>query len=311
MPPDQLLSAVDRLVLPASCAGCGRWETTLCEDCAALLTGPLERVEHLRAVEDLEVAAPARYSGPVRPIVLGWKNGAREDLDAVVAEAGRRAGAAWAQDRLLAPDGGARPASGDRPAGTAVGSPGGPLLVVPAPSGVGRRLRGRLVVARLADDVARGVAEALRGSAACRATGPGDSAATGAGPEGQRPRATLPTAVLSADVLRRDRRRASTHQAGLSARGRRSNRAREPRVLADVAGARVLLVDDVVTTGATLGACARALRAVGAEVLGALVLAAAPPPSTARPRVPGGVVRRPAPGAEGAPAGAPGTDEHR
>ena len=40
-----------------------------------------------------------------------------------------------------------------------------------------------------------------------------------------------------------------------------------------VAGARVLLVDDVFTTGATAGACARALHAAGAASVDVLTLA--------------------------------------
>lgn len=69
--------------------------------------------------------------------------------------------------------------------------------------------------------------------------------------------------------------RATADQRGLARDARRRNVAGSLRAV-EVAGLRVLIVDDVVTTGATLAEAARALREAGATVVGAAVVAATP-----------------------------------
>jgi ComF family protein len=81
------------------------------------------------------------------------------------------------------------------------------------------------------------------------------------------------------DVLLLERVQATSEQAGLSRAARKENvrgafavpRSARPRLL----GKTVLLIDDVLTTGATAAACARALRQGGARRIDVLVLARA------------------------------------
>ncbi len=98
------------------------------------------------------------------------------------------------------------------------------------------------------------------------------------------------------DVIRKSRRRAALErlpggQKGLG-RGARASRVRGSmkvpgRQGARVAGRRCIIVDDVLTTGATLAEAARALHLSGAVVVGAVVLAATRPPDSAGGESPG------------------------
>jgi len=142
---------------------------------------------------------------------------------------------------------------------TATGA--GSAWLVPVPStAAARRARGDDVVARLA----RLAAGDLRGRG-------------------------LDCAVVG--VLRHQR--AVRDSAGLGAADRSANLAgaftAQARGAARLSTRPVVLVDDLVTTGATLSECARALRAAGATVIAAAVVAATPrrpvrirPPADAR-----------------------------
>ena len=92
------------------------------------------------------------------------------------------------------------------------------------------------------------------------------------------------SALLANEIARRSsvpvlcavrRVRATRPQAGLSNTERQTNIARAFRVRRRrlVEGRRVLLIDDVMTTGATAAACARALRDAGAKYVALLTLA--------------------------------------
>lgn len=61
--------------------------------------------------------------------------------------------------------------------------------------------------------------------------------------------------------------------AGLDARQREINMAGSLRATSAVSGRRVILFDDVITSGATLRECARAVRVAGGHVIAALTLA--------------------------------------
>ncbi|MET4588902.1 phosphoribosyltransferase family protein [Arthrobacter sp. 754] len=116
-------------------------------------------------------------------------------------------------------------------------------------------------------------------------------------------RGTTGARVPVVDVIRKSRRRAALEklpggQKGLG-RGARARRVRGSMTVpaykrSRVAGRRCIIVDDVLTTGATLAEAARALHLSGALVTGAVVLAATRPPDSA-----GGGSASPPAGAKG------------
>ncbi|MBJ2120995.1 hypothetical protein I6N91_08400 [Arthrobacter sp. MSA 4-2] len=264
------------LILPTSCVGCGRHDTSLCRPCrrafrratvrpfraeAGAGSLPLRDSDGPESVtgappaaddagggfEPLPVVAAGTYGGVVARVLLAFKNAGHTDL--------ARPLAAALGGALLA-------ARADLPAG--------PCLLVPVPT------RGRSLRRRGYDPL-------------------------GLLLDGLRRRGELPAGSLLARPVRHrhpgvrlDGRPAGIPwiaparqggQKGLGRRGRQENVAGSMRVRrryrGRLEGVQCFVVDDVLTTGATLAEVVRVLRAEGAAVAGAVVLAATPPPSGA------------------------------
>ncbi len=233
-----------RLVVPLECAGCGQVDVALCTPCLARLTGPVWRCE--AAAPRLDRVGRA----PLPVWTLAPYTGEVRELVVAWKDRGR-VDLTPVLTAALAGAGGQVAA-----VLRAAGLPGaaGSLQVVPAPSSaVARRRRGADLVGALAVGVARGCTEA-----------------------------GLPARAAAVLV----QRRGAHDQVGLTARARRTNlrgRVRWRRgVPLPPPGHPVLLVDDVLTTGATLATCDDAVRAAGARVVAAITLAATPPPGHGR-----------------------------
>ena len=250
-----LLGTVLDLLGAAPCAGCGRPGTVydeahhealsevhgeLCARCRAWLRAQCPVARWVRTGAGLFVPAvgAAGYDGLVRQLLIAYKEHGHRGLRHELGDALFVATLAL----LSAPV----PSAGRLHAGGLAGARGGPLVLVPVPS------RQATVRARGHDPV-RGLARAAAGQ--LRATG----------------RSAAVCAVLG-------HRRPVVDQAGLDVPARRANLAGAMvvRRAAALRGVPVVIVDDIVTTGATAAEAVRALAECGAQVLGVAAVAITP-----------------------------------
>nr|WP_218849187.1 phosphoribosyltransferase family protein [Nocardioides perillae] len=244
------------LALGAACTVCARPGRVLCAACLRGLPTSAGPARPTPCPDGLPPTwATTAYDGAVRDLVLGHKERGRLAL-------ARPLGALLATAALAAVRGAARGAEpGDAPVV--------PVLLVPVPSRPGvDRGRGHAPTAALV----RAAAASLRAGGV-----PATVAPLLASHRGVADQAGLDAAARAANLA------GSLHcpAAGLRRQARRTPRAR------------VVLCDDVLTTGATLAEAARALRACGVPVEAAAVVAAtrrrlpaAPPAGDPTPRGP-------------------------
>ena len=232
--------ALADLVLARECAACAVPGATLCPACRADLQA--QRYAVPREVRPIPappglpvVVASARYAGAMRRTIVAFKDEGRSDLG-----------------RLLAPllSGALRLLLSDL---------AGPVLVLPMPSSAAAtRRRGDRPVLTLARRAGRDLGGAR--------AGPLSESAPGSVPMTGHIVAALMTGRRVADQSHLGAQARAANLSGAYAVTRRHTEVvrRHP----------VVLVDDVVTTGATLAEASRAVREVGGVVLGAAVIAA-------------------------------------
>lgn len=243
----RLASAAASLVLARSCAGCGAVDATWCSDCARALGGVPYAAWPVPSPARLPTPfAVAPYDGPVRAALLAHKEGGRTALARPLGAALAAAVQAGVTSLEIRPppdrtdpmhltnQAGRTNRTGRRGAGQRAP----PVRLVPVPSRrAAVRSRGHDATLRLARVAA---ARLRRGGVAAQVL------------------PVLRTARVVAD------------QSGLSAVERAANLDRALRVPLPmqrlVRRQQVVVVDDVITSGATLAEAARALGAAGADV---------------------------------------------
>lgn len=232
----------------------------------------------------------ASYQGTVREAIVAWKEQGRLDLERPLADCLARSVLRCVEvavSTVNAPD-------EDHPEQPNART-GQMITLVPVPSSrAAVRARGEDVLARLADRTARSLADrgADRGAGRARgsARSAGNLSAADGDPGGSSTHAAPSFRVASVRAL--SQVRGVRDQAGLTAGQRAVNTSGRIRIRRSTEwswrlrrclgqpwpaplGA-VVLVDDIVTTGASLAAAATALQAAGIPVLGAATVAWTP-----------------------------------
>lgn len=220
------------ILLPRGCAGCGRPDAILCDQCARALHDPTAFTLPQAAAG--HGVACGTYHGAIRHAILSWKDHGDAEADQPLADA-----LTDLFDTVAAPL-----LATLNPAPTGVG-------IIPAPSSPRSiRRRGRRHLDPLADMLA----------AHCRSHGLPDTC-------------TLPMLQVRAV----HGKSVQTHGARDRMRRIHGHIAVDDAIRPPAPGTPLILLDDIVTTGATIGACAVALADAGHDVLTALALAYTPP----------------------------------
>lgn len=229
------LADIVALAAPCTCAGCGRPGPAVCVGCERCLQGAA-RVHHPSPPPPGWIPAHvvADYDGTTRAVMTAWKERGRRDVSVHLALPLARAIAA----AVTAID-----AEGER-------APRAEIAIVPIPaSSAARRRRGE-------DAWERVVRQAIAQCATAQCT-------TAQGTTHARLRLVRALRLV----------RQPHDQAGLTASERRENLA-GALTCVEAPGCRVIVVDDIITTGATLAEAARALREAGVGAARAAAIAA-------------------------------------
>ena len=239
------------VLLPVSCVVCGRPDESLCPGCAAALRRSTLHPFNAAAGADL---LPALSVNP----------GPGEEFLPLPVTAAGRYGAGLARALLAFKNHGHTDLAGvlapamARALHACPETGLGPLVLVPVPGSAGaRRRRGY--------DPLQLILNAVR--------------SRGLLPRGARTGYLLSYRRTASAALRMALGAGAQKTLGARARRKNVHGAMTAGPAGSLRGVRVLVADDVLTTGATVAEAVRALRAAGAEVAGAVVIAAARAPS--------------------------------